>query len=221
MEINPLAKSNSKPDASTANSALDKLTDDFDTFLKLLTTQLQNQDPLNPMDTHEMTAQLVQFTQVEQQVAQNRNLEKLVNLQTASADAAAVSYIGHKVQVEGGTTNVPLAGTTWGYEFETPPNSVTLNVLDGSGKLVFTADGETTAGIRHAFDWDLTDADGATLGPGSYTMNVSALDAEGKAITATVDSIGEVSGVQSSATGPELLIGNDIVVALSKVLKVQ
>ena len=168
-----------------------------------------------------MTAQLVQFTQVEQQVAHNQNLEKLVNLQTASADAAAVSYIGRQVQVDGGTTNVPSAGTAWGYEFETAPDSVTLNVLDGSGKLVFAVDGETTAGIRHTFDWDLTNTDGATLGPGSYTMNVSALDAEGKAITATVDSIGEVSGVQSSTNGPQLLIGSDIAVALSKVLKVQ
>ncbi len=211
------SSSTSKADSSNALSTLNS---DFDTFLMLLTTQLQNQDPTSPMDTNEMTQQLVQFANVEQQIAQNKNLEKLVALQNDNANSAAVAYIGHHVQVEGNSTHVTADGTTWGYEFDKAPESVTLNVVNEAGALVYSVEGETIAGTRHAFDWDLATSNIGALPPGNYTMNVSAFDAAGEAVKATVDSTGLVSAVQATTDGPQLQIGDEITVALAKIRKI-
>ena len=70
------------------------LAEDFDQFLILLTTQLQNQDPLNPMDSTEFTNQLVQFSQVEQAINQNQKLDDLVSLQLGSVSSVALGYVG-------------------------------------------------------------------------------------------------------------------------------
>jgi flagellar basal-body rod modification protein FlgD len=206
--------------SSKTDKALTSLNSDLDTFLTLLTTQLQNQDPTSPMDTNEMTRQLVEFANVEQQIAQNKNLETLVSLQNDNANSAAVSYIGHEVQVEGNTTNVTAQGTTWGYQFNGVPDNVTLNVLNEAGSLVYSEDGSTTAGSRHNFNWNLTDSSGGDLAPGDYTMNVSAIDALGEAIDVSVDSTGLVSGVHATAEGPKLIIGDDITVTLAKIMKI-
>jgi flagellar basal-body rod modification protein FlgD len=221
MDLTALTSTtNADKSGGASGTALSALNSDFDTFLTLLTTQLQHQDPTSPMDTNEMTQQLVQFANVEQQIAQNKNLEKLVGLQNTNANSAAVAYIGHQVQVEGNSTDVTNQGTTWGYEFETAPDSVTLNVLNEAGALVYSAEGETPAGTRHTLDWNLIDSSGGNLTPGTYTMNVSALNAAGDPIDAAVDSTGLVSAVQSTADGPELLIGDDITVALAKIMKI-
>ncbi|MDA9975574.1 hypothetical protein N9F34_01920 [Alphaproteobacteria bacterium] len=206
--------------SSKTDKALTSLNSDLDTFLTLLTTQLQNQDPTSPMDTNEMTRQLVEFANVEQQIAQNKNLETLVSLQNDNANSAAVSYIGHEVQVEGNTTNVTAQGTTWGYLFNGVPKNVTLNVLNEAGSLVYSEDGSTIAGSRHNFNWNLKDSSGGDLAPGDYTMNVSAIDALGESIDVSVDSTGLVSGVHATAEGPKLIIGDEITVTLAKIMKI-
>ena len=221
MDLNPIsATTGTSTGTAASDKALSGLGSDFNTFLTLLTTQLQNQDPTSPMDTNAMTQQLVQFANVEQQIAQNKNLETLVGLQNNNANSAAVAYIGHEVQVEGNTTDVTSSGTTWGYEFDAIPEAVTLNVLNEAGALVYTEEGNTTAGTRHSFNWNLIDGSGGGLTPGNYTMNVSALDSAGQPIDVKVDSTGLVSAVQATATGPELLIGDDITVALAKIMKI-
>lgn len=221
MDLNPLSStSGTSPAAAASDKALSGLGSDFNTFLTLLTTQLQNQDPTSPMDTNAMTQQLVQFANVEQQIAQNKNLETLVNLQSNNSNSDAVAYIGHEVQVEGNTTEVAAEGTTWGYQFDDIPANVTLNVLNEAGTLVYSEDGDITAGVRHGFNWNLTDSSGGALAPGKYTMNVSALDASGEPVDVNIDSTGLVSAVQATANGPQLLIGDDITVALSKILKI-
>lgn len=219
MDLSSLSAAGGASPSKTEN-ALTSLNSDLDTFLTLLTTQLQNQDPTSPMDTNEMTRQLVEFANVEQQIAQNKNLETLVGLQNDNANAGAVAYIGHEVQVEGNTTNVTAQGTTWGYQFDGVPENVTLNVLNDAGSLVYTEEGSTIAGGRHDFNWNLTDSSGGSLAPGNYTMNVSAIDAAGESLDVNVDSTGLVSGVQTTANGPQLMIGDDITVAIAKIMKI-
>src|SRR5262245_29800369 len=89
-----------------SSTSMGKLTENFDQFLALLTTQLKNQDPLSPMDSSEFTNQLVQFAGVEQQIATNKNLESLVTLQKSSQVMGALELMGKKVEVSG--TTVPL-----------------------------------------------------------------------------------------------------------------
>ncbi|MGB1540522.1 MAG: flagellar hook assembly protein FlgD, partial [Rickettsiales bacterium] len=86
---------------SKANQARSKLSGDFDTFLLLLTTQLQNQDPIEPLDTNEFTAQLVQFANVEQAIDTNSNLETMISMQQGTQINNAVNYIGNFVEAKG------------------------------------------------------------------------------------------------------------------------
>ena len=85
---------------SKTDQALANLDDTYNNFLQLLTKQLQNQDPLNPMDTAQFTQQLVGFSQVEQQIASNKSLEKLIALQSSTNAFGAVSFLGNEVAVD-------------------------------------------------------------------------------------------------------------------------
>ena len=104
MDITALTSTNAAD--NVANTARTGLGEDLNTFLTMLTTQLKNQDPTSPMDTHQMTEQLVNFANVEQQIAQNKNLEDLVKLQSSNADFGAINFIGREVQIDGNKTNV-------------------------------------------------------------------------------------------------------------------
>ena len=81
------------------------MSSNFDTFLTLLTTQLQNQDPLSPMDSNQFTQQLVQFSQVEQQINSNKNLESLISLTKNQTSVDAVSYLGKTLTLTDGAGN--------------------------------------------------------------------------------------------------------------------
>src|SRR5215469_6276624 len=88
------------PTPSVATSSKKQLSANFDTFLTLLTTQLQNQDPLQPMDSNQFTQQLVQFSQVEQQINSNQNLETLISATKNQTSQSAVSYLGKSLTIK-------------------------------------------------------------------------------------------------------------------------
>src|SRR5271165_6053431 len=109
--------SSSSSSSSTANSGLDQLAGNFNSFLTLLTTQLQNQDPLSPLDTNQFTQQLVEFASVQQQVDMNTNMQTLISLQQTSEATSAMQMIGANV-----TLNATSSALT-----STSPASWTLN----------------------------------------------------------------------------------------------
>ncbi len=94
------------------SQAAQQLAGNFDTFLKLLTTQLQNQDPMSPMDSNEFTQQLVAFSSVEQQINTNDNLQSLIALSLSQQASAAVNYIGHSVVMTNGAARCRAARST-------------------------------------------------------------------------------------------------------------
>src|ERR1700735_1175693 len=132
--------------STSGSSAMDQLSGNFDTFLQLLTTQLQNQDPLSPMDSNQFTQQLVEFSQVEQQIDSNTNLQTLISQGTSQSGAYATSYLGKTVTVSGGQGPRPTAQAQWNYNLAAAATSTTLTVTNASGQAVFTGSGQTTAG---------------------------------------------------------------------------
>src|SRR5436190_1843670 len=106
MSVSTISQTAAAASTTDATSSLAKLSGNYTQFLKLLTAQLQNQDPLKPMDTAQFTQQLVQFANVEQSIATNKNLENLVTLQQASQNAQATSYIGRTVESVGATQSL-------------------------------------------------------------------------------------------------------------------
>ena len=207
---------NTQGNAQTATS---QLSENYDTFLTLLTTQLKNQDPLKPMDTNEFTSQLVQFSSVEQSIQTNKNLENLILMQKAAVTSDATGYIGREVSAISDTNNLTNGSATWNYALESTAAKTTLNITNSKGVLVYSADGDTAQG-SHSFVWDGKDKNGNQLADGTYTMSVTAVDADNKTITPAVGIAGTVSGVTLSDDEPYLAV-NGILLPLSNILTVK
>jgi flagellar basal-body rod modification protein FlgD len=189
--------------ASAAASASGKLADTYDSFLKLLTTQLQHQDPLSPMDSNQFVSQLVAFAGVEQQIAQNSNLEKLIKLQQSGITSGSLGYIGKTVEAISDANQLTGGQAQFGYTLPSNAASVTLAVVDDLGRVIYATAGQTSAGA-HSFTWDGKDAAGNTMADGEYRLRVGATDTSGSAINATISAIGKVTGVEQGTDGPLL-----------------
>lgn len=183
------------------------LADNFDTFLTLLTEQLKNQDPLSPLDSNEFVGQLVEFSGVEQQIAQNRNLESLIGLNAASSATSAVGFIGKEAEVLSTTAELSNGAATWDYATDTDAASVSLLVKDENGKIVFQTEGNAAAG-NHNFVWDGEDNNGQALPDGLYDLEASALDANGNILSVGVSSRHVISGADFTGPEPALLAGD-------------
>ena len=202
-----------------SSGSLSKLNSDFDMFLTLLTTQLRNQDPLDPMDNAEMTNQLVQFANVEQQIAQNTNLEQMIMLLNAQSAASAVGYIGKDIQFTDSTTIYSGSPVTFGYTPAKSADTLKINVLDADGKVIRTMEGEKSA-QRHSIVWDGLDDLGNPAAPGQYTFRVDAMDKEKNLILAETDITGRVTGAASDSTGNFVLVG-DLAIEVTKIVAVR
>jgi flagellar basal-body rod modification protein FlgD len=228
---NPLAQyqtasTNAKGVSTTSNeAALGKLSQDYTTFLKLLTTQLQNQDPTSPMDSAQFTQQLVQFSGVEQQIKVNQKLDSLINLQQGSNGVGnMLGYLGKSVEVSGDKF-VLQSGTAsqFSYNLTAATNTNTIKVLDKDGLLVRSQTGSTSIG-KHVITWDGKDDNGNTLPNGTYTVSIDAKDAAGNKVTANTTGFGIVNGVETTTKGAvlnigALQIGTDKVLAIKEASK--
>jgi flagellar basal-body rod modification protein FlgD len=204
--------------SSSGTDAMQQLSGNFDTFLQLLTTQLQNQDPTSPMDTNQFTQQLVEYSQVEQQIDTNTNLNTLITQGTSQSGAYATSYLGKTVTVSGGKGALTNGEANWSYNLGAAAASTVLTVTNASGQTVYTGAGGTAQGAN-SFSWNGKDNNGNQLPDGTYTLNVAASDTGGTAITSTVTSSGQVSEVDMSSGSPQLVIGA-MEVALSSISNV-
>jgi flagellar basal-body rod modification protein FlgD len=186
--------------SSTADASA-RLSDNYNTFLVLLTAQLKNQDPLSPMDSTEFTNQLVQYSQVEQQIRTNDQLGSLVSQYQAASAGAALAYLGRDAIVDGNSATLANGAALWGYSFADDPSAVTLSVKDSSGHTVFQTPGEPSAG-DHVFSWDGKDADGATVPDGVYSLVISAKNAKDDAVASKVTVREQIVGVDFSGSAP-------------------
>lgn len=173
----------------------DRLSDTFDNFLTLLTKQLQHQDPLSPMDTNEFTAQLVQYTEVEQSISTNEKLEDLLALQSANQAMSAMSFLGTTIEAQSSSFALADGEGVFEYEADTSTLATQIVILDSSGKPVRIAQGETGAG-SHTFTWDGKDNDGNALKDGVYTVQIQGKDRDGKTVEFETRAVGRVTGVE-------------------------
>ena len=218
---NPLAKYQAKPattGADASKTALDKLTDDYTTFLKLLTTQLQNQDPTSPMDSSQFTQQLVQYSQVEQQIKSNQKLDTLISNQNSAGVGSSLGYLGKTIEMDGSQFSYDDNGASFNYTLSNTASKVTIKVYDDSGALVRTD--TTGSGIlgKHTLTWDGKDDSGNQLSKGLYTVDVTAADSAGNAVTTKVTTNGKVDGVEKDSTGTVVLDVGRLQVNTSQIL---
>ena len=187
--------SNATGNAATTTGADNQMiASNFTTFLQLLTTQLKNQNPLEPLDTNQFTQQLVQFAQVEQQMKSNDQLAALVSMDKAAQQTTALAYVGANVVVDGSTSNVTDGKGNWSFNV-TKPATATVTIKDDlTGQTAYTGSFAVNPG-NQSFGWDGRGNDGKQWPDGNYTLSVTAIDANKQTVaistevTAVVDSV--------------------------------
>ena len=210
-----------QPNSAASNASSQQLSADMNTFLQLLTTQLQYQDPLDPMDTAEFTNQLVQYSSVEQAIQTNQKLDTLMQLSVSNLGAQAVSYIGKTVQVLGDVMPLDGGKAKAAYTLDKDVESVTITVKDMNGKVVYTTTGETTAG-NHEFTWDGKDKDGNQLEDGAYQIVVGTKVASGEtSATVTTTVFGRVTGVASDSSNVYVGLGDSVTAGLGDIVTIR
>jgi flagellar basal-body rod modification protein FlgD len=194
------------------------LTDNFETFLTLLTTQLQNQNPLEPLDTNQFTQQLVSFAGVEQQLRTNDNLEALVKLSKVGQQATALSFVGLHVTAEGSTSELRDGLAVW-YLSSPSPVQATITVQDENGSTVFTETKTLDTGTQ-PYQWNGRTSTGSIAPEGSYKITVTAKDAAGQTVAVGTSFSGVVDQVDVSGDEPLLLVGATLI-TLDQIRSVQ
>jgi flagellar basal-body rod modification protein FlgD len=192
--------------SSTVSTALDntEIASNFTTFLQLLTTQLKNQNPLDPLDTNQFTQQLVQFAQVEQQMKSNDQLSSLVSLEKSAQASTALAYVGATVVVDGSTAALKNGNATWSLNV-TKPSTATITIKDSTGQNVFTG----TAGVNpgtQTFTWDGRGNDGRIWPDGNYTLTATAVDASNQSVAISTEVQAVVDSVDLSQSPPVMSI---------------
>ena len=199
MDIGALT--NAAGSAAAGNAARTSVSDTFDTFLTLLTTQLQYQDPVDPLNTDEFTNQLVQFSQVEQQIASNDKLDALLGQAGFNQISFAASLTGKAAEFRG--SELSFDGATalaFGYQMPAGADGATVHIRDARGALIYSAVADTSVG-RHAFTWSGETLHGSSAPAGAYNIQVSAQDADGEPVTVETSVTRMVTGVDLSGSG--------------------
>ncbi len=194
-----------------------KLAEDFTQFLTLLTTQLQNQDPLSPMDSTEFTNQLVQFSQVEQSINTNKKLDDMLALQLGSISRVALGYVGMDVtytSAEMDWTGEKPVEINFGLASQASVSKV--NIYDEAGVLVRSMSAPTSVGAQKVV-WDGKDNNGNVLETGTYSVKVDVADKDGKPMTVSTAVTGNVRGIESQDGVVFLLVG-ERAIALNSVI---
>ena len=171
-----------------------------DTFMKLLVTQMKNQDPLNPLDNAQVTSQLAQLSTVTGIEKMNTTLQSLIGSYQSSQTLQAAGMIGHGVLAAGSSLNLSNGLAPFGIDLATSADDVKVTIKDASGRAIHSMDlGSQPAGLL-ALQWNGTTDSGAAAANGQYSFTVSATQG-GQNISASTLSFGQVTSVASSGQG--------------------
>ncbi|GER08578.1 hypothetical protein GCM10007972_23810 [Iodidimonas muriae] len=150
------------------------LSGDIDTFLQLLTTQLRNQDPLNPVDNTEFVAQLAQFSQVEQQIDTNQGIRQMLDVMRSQSLRDSVSLMGHQVEIAVDQTALTASGASIAYRLDQPVDGVDIRILDQAGEVVATIAASGSQPGLQSLIWDGRGTDGVRVQDGVYNIEIAA-----------------------------------------------
>ena len=207
MAITAASSALSATNATSTLATSKTMANNFEQFLQLLTTQLKNQSPLDPLDTNQFTQQLVQFASVEQQLRSNATLSALLTTVKASTTSNAASFIGMQVTADGATTRLSNGSARWVLNPARNASQAAITIRDKNGGVVATRTSALTAGAQ-TFTWDGKTSTGTTAPDGDYTITVAALDSSGQGVPVKTEIAGRVDAVDMTGDTPQLVIGS-------------
>jgi flagellar basal-body rod modification protein FlgD len=215
---NILATQTSTGTASTSGST-SKSTVQVTDFYDLLIKQLQFQDPLNPVENTEFTAQLAQFSSLQALTDMKASMDTLSALQASNNNLMAMGLMGKNVVAQGNIVNYAGTNEELDFTLNAKADTVTIEIYDSSGAKIRTDEMNTVAAGEGRYTWDGRDGSGDTVSQGKYYFRVSAVDYEGSSVGVTTYAKGTVTGVKFEDGTTYLTIGNKDV-ALSDVQKI-
>jgi flagellar hook assembly protein FlgD len=182
---------------------------DKDAFMKLLLTQMKNQDPTSPMQSHEMAAQLAQFTSLEQLQNINQGIEGLAKAQAPSQNFESLNLIGKSVRGDASRIDRGSEQDEHGISFEIPSDAMRaeIKIKDETGAVVRTIQTSRLKGGKNEITWNGANDDGRMLPVGTYSASIEAYGTNGGKLFVDTKFDGIISGVQFTAQGPLLMLG--------------
>lgn len=191
-----------------------------DRFLKLLVTQMKNQDPLNPMDNAQVTSQMAQLSTVTGIEKLNATLQSMSTAFTSSQSLQAAAMIGHGVMTAGSSLTLASGGAFGGVELPQSVDNLVVSIMDAAGNKLHSVNlGPQQAGVV-PFQWDGSTDSGVAAADGAYTFKVEAAQG-GNKVSATTLSVGLVDSVSLGSQGVMLNLGNGLgAIELSQVNRI-
>ena len=209
MSISSIAASSS---SSSSSSDMSALSGNYQMFLQLLVTQLQNQSPLDPTDATEFTNQLVQYSSVEQQIKMNSTLTDLKTQFAIQSALSFLGYVGKTVSVDSSTTELKDGVATWNFNGSASSSAAEIKIYDADGNVVYSTTEKLAAGDGK-FEWKGETDAGGIAPAGSYTITISGKDGSGNAVTYKSETTGVVDRVDFTGSTPMLSIGGQLISA--------
>lgn len=196
---------------------------DQNAFLKMLLAQIQQQDPLNPMDSTQFAAQLAQFTTVEQISAMNTKMTTMIEKLSASTNAQMINLVGKEAVYRGDVMYVSGGKATEGSVQLSLDAAVQVSIYDANGSLVRTMSlGEKKAGETIRINWDGADYNGQAVPDGTYTFQIKADRGDDQNVTVTTFATGKITAYKSDSQGnPTLVINNTTSVPYANIMEVR
>ncbi|MCJ2092392.1 flagellar hook assembly protein FlgD [Methylobacterium sp. J-072] len=205
--ISSVTNTSSTASSATASGNASEIASNFTQFLTLLTTQLKNQNPLDPMDTNQFTQQLVQFAGVEQQLKSNDRLDSILTASKSASSASATSYIGKSITADGSASQLSKGSASWTLTPARAAPKAVVTILDSKNNVVATQTTSLTAGSQ-TYSWNGKTSAGLTAPDGAYSIKVSASDTTGANVAVDTSLNGTVDSVDLSGAAPVLMIGS-------------
>ena len=218
MSTDTITGTTATPTPTASSTALAQTSEDYNMFLKLLTTQMTNQDPLEPMDSSEYTSQLVEYSQVEQSIQQTDTLNSILAALSTQSITQATGLIGNAAQFDTAVSGLSeRADASWNYVAERDVTGITATVTDAKGKTVATIPLEVPAKAG-TISWDGMLATGEKAPAGSYTLSIAATAIGGDKVPVAITSSGVVSEVVSGTGGVTLGV-NGVQIPMAQLIK--
>jgi len=217
MSVASIASTSTSGSQATAGTKKNTLTQED--FLKLFTTQMRYQNPLEPLDNFQMATQLAQFNTVDSLTRMNETLTQLVASQNSMSQVQAAGLIGKKVETQGNRLAIQQGAVSEGMYQLTRPANVVIQILNSQGGVVRQIDAGPRDTSRQTIGWNGKNQAGGALPDGLYTFRVIAVDSQGQLVPVTTYRIGTVEGV-SLENGAVTLQVNGDKVAFSNILSI-